>query len=175
MGGPAMLMAALAAASTAAQISEKHKAAQAEGKAANARTMMMYKQRESEQEEIKAAAGAKLTDEERKRTVERGKVRAMMSETGLAGISSIRELANTYMQSSFEQGSIISKEEAELRSSGKKAESDYLLGKSKVNEANSKIGSPLSTVLQIGSSAAMGYASGGGFSEANANTAWYSR
>lgn len=173
--GSAMLMAALSAASTAAQISAQNKAAQAAGRAANARTLMQYKQEEMAQQETKAAAGAKLTEEDRKRLAERGKIRAAQSESGVSGVSSIRELATSYMEQAFETGTIVSKEEAELRSSGMKMTSTYLEGKSAVNEANSKISSPLSTVLQIGSSAVQGYAAGGGYGEAKADTTWYKR
>lgn len=167
-----MTMAALSVLSTAAQISAQNKAAQAQGRAANARTQAMYAQQQAQQEEVKAQAGAKLTEEALARQAERGKIQAAQGESGVAGVSSIRELANSYMQQSFDTGSIVSKEEAAIRSSAMQSQASYLEGVNAVNQANSQITSPISAMLQIGIAGAGAYASGSEIQGKAAEGSW---
>lgn len=168
MGLDPVTMAIISGATTAAQISAQNKAAQAQAQAARARTEAMYKQQEAQQQEIKAEAGAKMTEEALKRQAERGSIKAAQGESGVSGASPLRELANSYMQQAFDTGTIVSKEEAQLRTSGMQSESTYLEGVSAVNQANSSMSSPLSAMLQIGASAGTSYALAGGFSAKSA-------
>ena len=160
----AWFMTGIMMASTAMSISETNKAATREAEAANTRAQMMYNQQEQEQQEIQAEAGLELTNRNREALREQASMRAGAAESGVVGISPLRELANVYMQESIDAGSIISKEEAQIRSSGMQSQQTYLEGVSAVNVANSKMSTGLNAALQIGMSGAQGYGMMGGFS-----------
>ena len=162
----AWFMTGIMMASTAMSISETNKAATREAEAANTRAQMMYNQQEQEQQEIQAEAGLELTNRNREALREQASMRAGAAESGVVGISPLRELANVYMQESIDAGSIISKEEAQIRSSGMQSQQTYLEGVSAVNVANSKMSTGLNAALQIGMSGAQGYAMGAGIGAA---------
>ena len=164
--GDPISMALLAAGASAAQVVSTNKAAQASAEAAVSKTRMDYNLQEAQRQEIAAQAGMELSQEQMKRVVERGKVRAAQAESGVAGASSVRQLADTYMQESFTKGSIISKEEANLYTSSLQTQASYLQGANAVNEAKNSMYTPLSALLTIGGSAAASYATAGGLKAA---------
>lgn len=170
MGFDPITMALLGAASSAANVAATNKQAQAQAEAAVSATNLAYKQQEMEQEEIRQETGVQLTAEALKRVEERGKVRAAQAESGVAGISSARELANTYLQEALTTGTIISKEEARLRTSGLHSQQSFLSGVSSVNQATASMYSPLTAALTIGAGAASAYATAGGFGPVKQST-----
>lgn len=155
-------MAIISGASTAMQISQTNKATQRQQEAAVAQQNLMNQQRAQEMEEIKAEAGMEATQEARERLAERASIKAAQAESGVAGVSPLRELANVYMQEAINTGTIISKQEAELRTSGMQAQRDYLSTVSAINQAESQKTTGLAAALQIGVAGAQGYAMSGG-------------
>lgn len=150
-------MAILSGVSSAIGISGSNKAAEAQQRAAVQRTEMMYQQEAQEQQEIITEAGLEATNEARERLRERGAIQAAQAESGVAGASPLRELADTYMQEAINTGTIISKQEAKLRASGMRNQQYYLEGVSAVNQAESQKTTGLAAALQIGTNTAMGY------------------
>ena len=158
----AWFMTGIMMASTAMSISETNKAATREAEAANTRTQVMYNQQEQEQQEIQAEAGLELTNRNREALREQASMRAGAAESGVVGISPLRELANVYMQEAIDVGTIISKEEAQLRTIGMQSQQTYLETQSSINQAESAKSTGLDAALQIGMAAAGGYMMGGG-------------
>jgi hypothetical protein len=76
------------------------------------------------------------------------------------------------MQDAIDSGSIISMAESDIVQIGTQSQADFLQTRSRINTAQSKKTSGLASVLQIGASAAGGYASGGGGSWSNAKTSF---
>lgn len=121
--------------------------------------MQMEQQKEAD---IKAQTGMELTQEERKRMAERATMVTKAGESGVAGISPLRNLANSYVQQAFDTGSIVSKEEAQLYSSSMGNVSTYLQTKSDINKLQSQKTTGLNALIDIGMAAAGGYMAAGG-------------
>ena len=66
----------------------------------------------------------------------------------------LRNLANVYMQDAIDSGSIISMAEADIVQIGTQSQADFLQTRSRINTAQSKKSSGLSSILQIGASGA---------------------
>lgn len=121
--------------------------------------MQMEQQKEAD---LKAQTGMELTQEERKRMAERATMVTKAGESGVAGISPLRNLANSYVQQSFDTGSIVSKEEAQLYASSMSNVSTFLQTKSDINKLQSQKTTGLNALIDIGISAAGGYMAAGG-------------
>ena len=158
----AWFMTGIMMASTAMSISETNKAAEDAQAAAVARQNVMNQQRAQEMEEVQAEAGLEATNEARESLRQQASIRAAQAESGVAGISPLRELANVYMQEAIDVGTIISKEEAQLRTIGMQSQQTYLETQSSINQAESQKSTGLDAALQIGMAAAGGYMMGGG-------------
>ena len=143
-------------------ISETNKAAEDAQAAAVDRQNVMNQQRAQEMEEVQAEAGLEATNEARESLRQQASIRAAAAESGVAGISPLRELANVYMQEAIDVGTIISKEEAQLRTIGMQSQQTYLETQSSINQAESAKSTGLDAALQIGMAAAGGYMMGGG-------------
>jgi len=152
------------ATTTAVQIDQGNKAAEDTQAAAVARQNLMNQQRAQEMEEVQAEAGLEATNEARESLRQQASIRAAAAESGVAGISPLRELANVYMQEAIDVGTIISKEEAQLRTIGMQSQQTYLETQSSINQAESQKSTGLNAALQIAASGAQGYAMMGGFS-----------
>jgi len=153
----AITAAVVTAAATASSISQGNQAAEDAQRAAVARQRLMNQQQEQQMQEIQAEAGAALTNETRERLREKGKIQAASAESGVAGASPLRELANTYMQEAFTTGTIISKEEAALRTAAMQSQQTRLETQSAINQAESTKSTGLGAALQIAGSAFSGY------------------
>lgn len=162
----AITAAVVMSATTAMSINQQNKAAEDAQNAAVARQNLMNKQQEQQMQEVQAEAGAALTNEARERLRERGKIQAASAESGVAGASPLRELANTYVQEAFNTGTIISKEEAALRSTAMQSQQTQLETQSAINQAESSKTTGLAAALQIGVAGLQGYGMAGGFSAA---------
>ena len=158
----AWFMTGIMMASTAMSISETNKAAEDAQAAAVDRQNVMNQQRAQEMEEVQAEAGLEATNEARESLRQQASIRAAQAESGVAGVSPLRELANVYMQEAIDVGTIISKEEAQLRTIGMQSQQTYLETQSSINQAESQKSTGLDAALQIGMAAAGGYMMGGG-------------
>ena len=152
-------------------ISETNKAAEDAQAAAVDRQNVMNQQRAQEMEEVQAEAGLEATNEARESLRQQASIRAAAAESGVAGASPLRELANVYMQEAIDVGTIISKEEAQLRTIGMQSQQTYLETQSSINQAESQKSTGLDAALQIGMSGAQGYMLGGGGAAAATSTA----
>jgi len=150
------------ATTTAVQIDQGNKAAEDTQAAAVARQNLMNQQRAQEMEEVQAEAGLEATNEARESLRQQASIRAAAAESGVAGISPLRELANVYMQEAIDVGTIISKEEAQLRTIGMQSQQTYLETQSSINQAESAKSTGLDAALQIAAAGAQGYMLGGG-------------
>jgi len=158
----AWFMTGIMMASTAMSINETNKAAEDAQAAAVARQNVMNQQRAQEMEEVQAEAGLEATNEARESLRQQASIRAAQAESGVAGISPLRELANVYMQEAIDVGTIISKEEAQLRTIGMQSQQTYLETQSSINQAESQKSTGLDAALQIAAGGAQGYMLGGG-------------
>jgi len=117
-------------------------------------------------QELKIQASMELTKESKARRVEAGKIIAKQADTGLVGATPMRNLADVYIQEALTSGTIISKEEAKLRTVGYESLADARRTTSAMNQIESKAAasmtSPLGALFKIGTSAAGGYMMGGG-------------
>lgn len=147
---------------TAYSISEQNKAAVKQQEAVASSVAMNYKLKEQQQEELKAKAGLDLANEAIKANVERGRIQAASAESGVSGLSPLRDLTNSYIQQSFAEGTIISGEDAALRGASLESQSSYLEGLNQVAQLEAKKTTGLNALLQVGASAAGGYMMGAG-------------
>ena len=143
-------------------INETNKAAEDAQAAAVDRQNVMNQQRAQEMEEVQAEAGLEATNEARESLRQQASIRAAAAESGVAGASPLRELANVYMQEAIDVGTIISKEEAQLRTIGMQSQQTYLETQSNINQAESQKSTGLDAALQIAAGGAQGYAMMGG-------------
>lgn len=149
-------MVVVSAGTTAMNIDAQNKAAEEQQQAAVARQNLINKQQEQQMQEVQAEAGAQMTNEARERLRERGAIQAASAESGVAGASPLRELANVYVQEAFNTGTIVSKEEAALRTTAMQSQQTQLETQSAVNEAESAKTTGLAAILQIGTAGAQG-------------------
>ena len=156
-------MAAIAAIGTAAQISATNQAMERQQAAEVEKQGIINKRIEEESADMKRETAAELTQKEREQMRYVAAQKVQMVESGAAGGSSIRNLGNVYMQGSFEKGSIIAKGEVDMSEQGRKSQDQFLSTRSKINELEANKTTGLAAALQIGASAATGYAAGGGF------------
>ena len=131
-------MATISMVSTGMQIKAQNEAAQAQQESIAATTRMNYALKQQQEMEAKAAIGMEKTNESIKRFQERGKVQAAQAESGVAGASPLREMANTYLQEALTQGTITAKGEAQQRSIALEMQSTYLEGLSQINQLESQ-------------------------------------
>ena len=174
--GPAAAFAALAGGTSLASGVAQNSALRDQQDAAAAAARLNYNIEAQKQQDIRQEAGIALTQEGIKRAEERGRIRASQAETGVSGASSLREYANTYLKASMTKGSIISKEEAMLYSSGLQQQQTYLQTANTINQLQSQKSSPLELITKTAVSAVGGYMAaggtfGGGIDAANAAVA----
>jgi len=155
-------MAIISAVGTAAQISASNTAADSEQDAALDQQAAMNMQRVQEMEEVDRKTALELTEKKRESLRAQASARVSSAESGIAGGVSLRNLANVYMQDAIDSGSVIAMAEADIVQIGTQSQADYLQTRSRINQAQSKKSSGLSSILQIGGAAAGGYSSGGG-------------
>ena len=148
---------------TANSISEQNKAAQKQQEEINSAAAISYQLAQQQEQEVKAQAGIDLTNEAIKANTERGRMRAAQSESGVAGLSPLRELGNTYVQESMVNGTIISKEQAQQRSIALSSLSNFTQFRSQGNQAESQKTTGFEAALQVGLAAAGGYYGGTAF------------
>ncbi len=158
-------MAVITAAGTAAELSATNSEAEAVQESAITQQNIMIQQRNMEMEEENRATALKLTQEKREALQEQSAIRVAAAESGVSGGSTLRNLANVYVQESIDAGSIISLNETQLAQIGVQSQADFTSTRNTINTAESKKSTGLSAALQIGASGASGYASGGGFAD----------
>ena len=131
-------MAGIAMVSTGMQIKAQNEAAQQQQESIAATTRMNYALKLQQEQEAKAKTGMELTQKSIEAYAERGRVQAAQAESGVAGVSPLREFANTYLQESLTKGSIVSQGEAEQRSLALDNQRTYLEGLSQINQLESQ-------------------------------------
>ena len=174
--GDPISMALLAGGTSLASGVAQNSALRSQQDDAAASARLNYNIEAQKQQDIRQEAGIALTQEGIKRAEERGRIRAAQAETGVSGTSSIREYANTYLKASMTKGSLISKEEAMLYSSGLQQQQTYLQTANTINQLQSQKSSPLGLVAKAAISGVGGYMAaggtfGGGIDAANAAVA----
>ena len=162
MCNPALAIGALMAASKASEISAGNQAAASEQESAIQQQSIMNQQRTMEAEGIKAKAGQELTTKKRERMRELSSAKVAGAESGVAGISSLRAMSNTFMQESLDAGTIVSLQETNLAQVGVQSQADFLSTRSSINAAENKKVTGLGAALQIGASGVSGYSGAGG-------------
>ena len=158
-------MAAIAAVGTAAQISAQNQAAQRGQEAAVETQRIKNAMIAEETQDTKRTTEAKMGQIEREALRQKSAQTVMMAESGAAGGVSLRNMADVYMQKSFETGTAAAISEIEMARLGRKSQTTYLETKYKIDELEDKKTTGLAAALQIGASAASGYAAGGGFAD----------
>lgn len=146
-----------------AEISAQNQAAEATQQAAVEQQRAMNAQRVSEMEELNREAALELTEHKREALREQAAARVAAAESGVAGATPLRNLANVYMQEGIKAGTTISKNEAKLAQVGIASQTDFIRTKNTIQEAEAKKTTGLNAALQIGMAAGEGYAMGGGF------------
>jgi type IV secretory pathway TrbL component len=154
-------MVALAVINSLNSSRQQNKAARDAQAASFAQYELMKQQRKAEQQDIQDKARNELTVEGRKRVGERGNIKAQMADTGTSGVSSLRALANSYMQESFTKGSIVSSQETALYKSSQGGVQDYTQTQSAVNQAQSKVKSGTEMIFEAAMSGLTTYYTGG--------------
>jgi hypothetical protein len=158
-------MMAVTAIGKASEISATNQAMEAAQTAAVDSQSQMNMQRVAEMEDTNRKASLELTESKREALRTQASTRVAAAESGVAGATPLRNLANVYMQESIRAGTVISKNEAENVMTGIRSQSDFISTRNSINEAESKKSTGLSAALQIGVAGAQGYAAGGGFAE----------
>ena len=158
-------MAILAAVQTAASISAKNTAMEGEQQAALATQNVMNSQSIAEMEDTNRKSSLELTESKREALRQQAIARVSGAESGVAGATTYRNLANVYMQESLKAGTVISKNESQNVMTAIGAQSDFISTRNTINDAQSQKSTGLSAALQIGASAGAGYYSGGGGAE----------
>jgi hypothetical protein len=153
----------ISAAGTAMQVSSANRAAQANQQAAVDQQTMQNNLRIQEQQDQKMVGREELTAQKREALAQQASMRAAQGESGVQGFSPFRNLANIYMQESFNNGSIISFTDTKVQQIARQSEMDARQTKNLINVEESKKTSPLGALVQMGTSAASAYAAGGGF------------
>jgi len=154
----AVVMGGMTANSIAQQNRALTKQQQALADAANL-NMQMEQQKEAD---IKAKTSMELTQDERIKVSEQSSMRAAAAESGVAGISPLRNLTNIYVQHSLNKGSIITNEEMELYSSSLGNINTYAQTASGINQAQGQKTTGFEALAQISMAAAGGYMAAGG-------------
>jgi hypothetical protein len=158
-------MAAIAAVGTAAQISAQNEAAQRGQEAAVETQKIKNAMIAEEAQDKKKVTETKLSHLEREALRQKSAQTVAMAESGAAGGATLRNMANVYMQKSFEVGTAAAISEIEMAQIGRKSQTTYLETKYKIDELEDKKTTGIAAALQIGASAASGYASAGGFAD----------
>jgi hypothetical protein len=158
----AAMMAAMTAIQTAVQISTQNKMAEAESEAAVKSANADYMRLAEQETQVNQQSNLEEMERERQALRERARLKVAMEESGVAGVSPIRELANSFLQQEYDESIIETNRGNKLDQSRADANSVYTTGKSRINSAKSKITNPLAAGLQIGLSGVSGYASGYG-------------
>ena len=168
-------MAGLAMVSTGMQIKAANEAAQAQQESIAATTRMNYALKQQQEMEAKAATGSKMSEEQIKRVQERGRMQAAQAESGVAGVSPLRELMSSYVAQSMTTGSIAAEGEAQQRSIALEMQSTYLQGLSEINKLESQKTNEsdawLSTIMSGFQGGMSGYAMGSALSSATSTSA----
>lgn len=158
-------MAILSAVQTASAISAKNQAMESQQESALETQKVMNAQRVAEMEDTNRKASLELTEGKREALRQEASARTAAAESGAAGTTTYRNLANVYMQESLQAGTVISKNESQNVMTAIASQSDFISTRNTINEAESQKSTGLSAALQIGASAGLGYAQGGGFAE----------
>ena len=156
-------MMAISAVATASQIAAQNQAAGAEQTAAAERQKIMNAQRVMEMEGENRKTSLKLVQEKRETLQKQSAARVSAAESGVSGGSTLRNLANVYVQESINSGSIVSLNETQIAQIGVQSQADFISTRNRINVAESKKTTGVAAALQIAGAGASGYASGGGF------------
>lgn len=157
--GPAAIpwaMAALAAASAASSISSNNKAQRRTEEQANNQALLSNNLMREQSQAMADQTGIKLTDKEREYDKTRASQRMAQAESGLSGSSALREVANTYMQQSFDMSSIIEEGSAAQRGEARQAQGNFNQSMSTYNTAKGNTVGGFSAGLQIATGTASG-------------------
>jgi hypothetical protein len=147
---------------TANSIQQQNKALTQQQQAlVDAANLNMKMEQQKEADRI-AQTGMELTQEERVKFAEQGSMRAAAAESGVAGVSPLRNLTNIYVQHSLTKGSIITNQEMDLYTSSMGNINTYAQTQSGINQAQSQKTTGFEALAQIGMSAAGGYMAAGG-------------
>lgn len=156
-------MMVISAAQSAAEISAKNQSLTAEQNSAIEQQKIMNQQRTMEMEEQNRKTSLELTQEKRETLQKQSAIRVAAAESGVSGGSTLRNLANVYVQDSFNAGSIVSLNEAQIAQIGVQSQADFISTRNRINIAQSSKSTGIAAALQIGGAAASGYSAGGGF------------
>lgn len=153
-------MMGLSAASTAYGVFANNKAQDATIEAAQAQQRMQNAQTMNQYNDVNENTGLSLTERAREALRQQAQARVAQAESGVAGISPIRDLANIYMQQGIDNGSIMAKGESQLYQTSMGAKAKELEAQSTMNRARANKTGMLGAGLQIGASGAAGYFTG---------------
>jgi len=160
MCDPATIMAIVAGVAKASEIGQTNRDA-ADAQTAEAEALRAtQKMGIAEEEDIKGKTEMDLAQLTREKKREASTARVMGAESGVAGASPFKNIANVYMQEGLIQGSVISLSESDVLNVAMQADMDWLNTKGQIQglERNKKGG--LAAALSIGAAAAGGYQQG---------------
>jgi len=158
--GAQTAMMGLGVASTAASLVGQQRAAKAQQDAAVASQRAQNAQTLNEYQAKNEKVGISLAERAREALRERSRQQVAQAESGVAGISPLKEIANTYMQQGIDNGSLISKGGSALEQTGANAEARYQSNASNYATGKAKQVNGLTAGLQIGMSGVQGYYQG---------------
>lgn len=153
-------MAAMYGIQAISSINAQNRMAQAEAEAASQAALADYNTLVEQQRQINQQTSLEKVERYRQAMRERSRLLVALGEAGVDGFTPGRELANAYLQTSYDVG--IMEENRQNRMSQNLLEmgSVSATARSRANVARSKYISPLYGALMIGSAATQGYGAG---------------
>lgn len=155
-----LALVAVSVLSTAASISSNNKNAKSAQNAAITRQTQMSKQSQLQQQEINEQTSLELTNLDRKAKKEKSTIENYNVESGVTGVSKLREEANAEMQKAFNQASIVSEGQSKIGKVAMGEEATRIETQSKVNQLQNQKTSGLSSMLQLATAGVTGYTAG---------------
>lgn len=145
---------------TASEISAQNKQADAEIAAANQAYGVDINLLNEQFYQIQEQTALDQVERQRQALRERGRMMVAMGEVGIEGNSPLREIANSFLQESFDKGIMEANKENRIKQNYAERKKIKAERESRINQAKSKKVDPLFGTLLIGSSGLSGAASG---------------
>lgn len=153
-------LAVVQAASTTLSIVGQNQAASAEADAARNATIADYNTLQEQERQVNNQSTLERMERMRQAQRERARLRVAMGESGLDGVSPLREINNSFLQESYDIGVMQENKENKIHMNTLQKESAYATGRGRYNAAKSRMVNPLLGALMIGGSGIEGYGSG---------------
>lgn len=152
----AIISAVATAASTAMSISAQNDQAEASADAAKNAAAADYQQQVEQQSQVDQQSAIEKSERARQAMIERASLRTAQGESGLAGISPLREMNAIDMKQTYDMSIMDANRNNKIKQIETEKNSTYVNAQGRVNTANASKVSPLMAGLQIGMSGTSG-------------------